>query len=111
MFLEFIILTQISNKYKMTTSVPQHPHIFIDHLDDHIFIIEGRFSGINYKELEKEVVGRLGQIGVTIAAGFRLAASTVRGLLYIQALKMSHDALTKRLDGTIILFKFPIASR
>ena len=70
----------------MTTSVPQHPHIFIDHLDDHIFIIEGRFSGVNYKELEKEVVGRLGQIGVTIAAGFRLAASTVRGLLYIQAL-------------------------
>ena len=66
-FLEFIILTQISNKYKMTTSVPQHPHIFIDHLDDHIFIIEGRFSGVNYKELEKEVVGRLGQIGVTIA--------------------------------------------
>ena len=108
-FLEFIILTQISDKYKMTTAEPQYPHIFFDHLDDHIFIIEGRFSGANYKELEKEVLGRLGQIGVTIAPGFRLDGSTVRGLLYVQALRMSQDALTNRPDGTIIIFKFPIA--
>jgi hypothetical protein len=93
----------------MTTTEPQKPHIFFDHLDNHIFIIEGRFSGANYEGLEKEVSGRLGQIGVIIAPGFRLDASTVRGLLFVQALRMSQDALTNRPDGTIIIFKFPIA--
>lgn len=108
-FLEFIILTQTSDKYKMTTAQSQYPHIFFDHLDDHIFIIEGRFSGANYKELDNEVSGRLGQIGIMIAPIFRLDASTVRGLLLVQALRMSQDALTNRHDGTVIIFKFPIA--
>jgi hypothetical protein len=108
-FLEFIVLTQISDKYKMTTTEPQKPHIFFDYLDNHIFIIEGRFSGANYEGLDKEVSGRLGQIGVIIAPGFRLDASTIRGLLFVQALRMSQDALTDRPDGTIIIFKFPIA--
>jgi hypothetical protein len=107
--IEFIILTQTSDKYKMTTAQPQYPHIFFDHLDDHIFIIEGRFSGANYKELDNEVSGRLGQIGIMIAPIFRLDASTVRGLLLVQALRMSQDALTNRHDGTVIIFKFPIA--
>jgi hypothetical protein len=107
-FLEFIVLTQMPDKYRITTTEPQKPHIFVDHLDNHIFIIEGRFSGANHKELEKEVSGRLGQIGVIIAPGFRLDASTIRGLLFVQALRMSQDTLINRPDGTIILFKFPI---
>jgi|SRR5215212_6996011 len=109
-FLEFIILTQMSDKYKMTATQSQYPHIFWDHLDDHIFVIEGRFSGANYKELEKEVAGRLGQIGVTVSPGFSLNTSTLRGLLFVQAIKMSRDALTNRPDGTIIIFKFPISA-
>ena len=97
----------MSNKYTMTTTEPQKPHIFVDHLDNHIFIIEGRFSVANYGELEKEVFGRLGQIGLTVAPGFHLNGCTVRGSLFVQALRMSQDALTNRPYGTIIIFKFP----
>jgi hypothetical protein len=69
-FLEFIVLTHMSERYRMTTTEPNERDIFVDHLDNHIFIIEGRFSGANYKELEKEVLGRLEQIGVIMAPGF-----------------------------------------
>jgi hypothetical protein len=46
---------------------------------------------------------------VIIAPGFRLDGSTIRGLLFVQALRMSQDTLINRPDGTIIIiFKFPI---
>jgi hypothetical protein len=45
---------------------------------------------------------------VIIAPGFRLDGSTIRGLLFVQALRMSQDTLINRPDGTINIFKFPI---
>ena len=93
----------------MTTTQPKKPYTSVDFLDNHIFIIEGKFAGANYKELENEMADRLVQTGGYMDPGFSLDSSTIKGLLWVQAVKMPPESLVNRPHATIIAFKFPLA--
>ena len=72
-----------------------------------MYMIEGRFSGSNYPDLEKETESRFALTGARLGAAVRISGSTLKGTLSFQPFRVPQGMSKHRPDGTIILFKFP----
>jgi hypothetical protein len=109
MFLHFIILSDVAEKYSNPTSKLKEPYTIIGTCDkqQEIIVIEGRFSGAKY-ELEEEMARNIFQWS-PVAGMVRLTSGTLKGVLCPQCRLWPQEVLRDRPSGTIVLFIFPVA--
>jgi hypothetical protein len=101
-FLDFIIITDLTERYLNTTKKPKFPHIWIEQKMGHFYIIEGKFSGSKYP-VESEMAARaLGLMNP--APTLMLTGPTLKGILWPRII--NHVPST-RPNGTIVIFDFP----
>jgi hypothetical protein len=105
-FLEMMIITDLTKKYKKIANPLKYPHIWIDSNENEFFIIECVFSGAHYS-LEPFILSRLTTTKRYNVPCLHLNSSTIRGYICPVKKRIPLELLKNRPDGTIILFKFP----
>jgi hypothetical protein len=107
-FLDFLIITDPAGNYRITTTEPKYPYLWIDSKEEQTFIMEGKFSGSNYP-LEVEMGRRVATYS-NLEPGLLVGASTLKGVLWPRLVQIPEESFLNKPKGTIVLFKFPVAN-
>jgi hypothetical protein len=101
-FLDFIVFTDLTEKYSDTTTTPKFPHVWIEQKTGRFYKIEGKFSGSKYP-VEREMAGRALRV-MNPAPTLMLTGPTLKGILWPRVITSIPSTRPK---GTIVIFDFP----
>lgn len=107
-FLDFIILSDIPNKYTSEDGSAKNASVIISTQSNQIVQIRGMFSGVNFPleqkvgETRMKLEGRQG-----IFQNIMFPSETIKGFIWWYFENPPPEALNNRPQGTIVSFRYP----
>jgi len=107
-FLQFQIISDITENYKITKKSPKNPYVLLQISDNECLSLRGAFSGINF-DLKKEIAQTLSALNngnPFSQPAIVLNSNSLQGIFFWQKMALIGDAKKNRPAGTIVSFMF-----
>ncbi len=109
-FLEFIILSDRARNYAVRSAAAKTPSVVVRIRPDDVLQVRGVFSGARFdlESVMAATIATLRQRQAFAQPVIKLDGSTLKGLLYYEAVSPPEEVFAQRPRGTILSFKFPV---